>query len=54
MTPKKIKQGLDEIAARDKDVADALNSLGVSTRDIIAIFQAMERLGALRAEIIYQ
>ena len=28
MTPKKIKQGLDEIAARDKDVADALKRVG--------------------------
>ena len=37
-----------------QDVANELNNLGVSTRDIIAIFQAMERLGALRAEIIYQ
>ncbi len=35
-------------------VAQQLNELGVSTRDIIAIFQAMERAGALRAEIIYQ
>lgn len=36
------------------EVSESLNSLGVSTRDIIAIFQAMERAGALRAEIIYQ
>ena len=28
MTPKKIKQGLDEIAVRDKDVADALSRVG--------------------------
>ena len=37
-----------------QEVSESLNSLGVSTRDIIAIFQAMERSGALRAELIYQ
>jgi flagellar P-ring protein precursor FlgI len=33
------------------DVAQALNTLGVSPRDIIAIFQALKQAGALRAEI---
>lgn len=31
MTPKKIKQGLDEIAARDNDVAKALKQVGYPT-----------------------
>jgi flagellar P-ring protein precursor FlgI len=33
------------------DVARALNALGVSPRDIIAIFQALKEAGALRAQI---
>jgi flagellar P-ring protein precursor FlgI len=33
------------------EVARALNALGVSPRDIIAIFQALKEAGALRAEI---
>ncbi len=37
-----------------QEVSTSLNALGVSTRDIISIFQAMEKLGALKAEIIYQ
>ncbi|RZO67051.1 MAG: flagellar biosynthesis protein FlgA, partial [Limisphaerales bacterium] len=37
-----------------QEVSTELNKLGVSTRDIISIFQAMEKLGALNAEIIYQ
>ena len=37
-----------------QEVAAELNKLGVSTRDIISIFQSMEKLGALKAEIIYQ
>ncbi len=37
-----------------QEVSESLNSLGVSTRDIIAIFQAMERAGALKAELVYQ
>ena len=36
------------------DLAKELNSLGVTTRDMINIFQAMEKIGALNAEIIYQ
>src|SRR6185295_16934640 len=34
------------------DVARALNSLGVSPRDLISIFQALKQAGALHAEII--
>jgi flagellar P-ring protein precursor FlgI len=36
------------------DLAQELNNLGVTTRDMINIFQAMEKVGALNAEIIYQ
>ncbi len=34
------------------DVALALNKLGVAPRDIIAIFQALDRSGALQAELV--
>ena len=33
-------------------VAAALNALGVSTRDMMSIFQTMKRAGALQAELI--
>jgi flagellar P-ring protein precursor FlgI len=33
-------------------VAAALNALGVSTREMMAIFQAMKRAGALQAELV--
>jgi flagellar P-ring protein precursor FlgI len=33
-------------------VAAALNALGLSTRDMMAIFQAMKKAGALQAELI--
>ena len=39
-------------AATVSDIASALNLLGVSTRDMIAIFQAMKQAGALHAELI--
>lgn len=39
-------------AATVQDVAKALNSLKVSARDIIAIFQALKEVGALKAELI--
>ncbi|RKY87690.1 hypothetical protein DRQ15_10700, partial [candidate division KSB1 bacterium] len=32
--------------------AKALNALGVTSRDIIAIFQALKEVGALKAELI--
>jgi flagellar P-ring protein precursor FlgI len=34
------------------DVANALNKMGVTPRDIIAIFQALKQAGALRAELV--
>jgi len=34
------------------DLADALNSLGVSSRDIISIFQAIKEAGALQGELV--
>jgi flagellar P-ring protein precursor FlgI len=33
-------------------LAQALNSLGVSPRDIITIFQAIKKAGALHAELV--
>lgn len=39
-------------AATVQDVAKALNSLRVSPRDIISIFQALKEAGALKAELI--
>ena len=36
------------------ELAQELNNLGVTTRDMITVFQAMEKVGALTAEIIYQ
>jgi flagellar P-ring protein precursor FlgI len=34
------------------DIAEAMNKIGATPRDIIAIFQAMKQAGALRAELI--
>jgi len=34
------------------DLAQALNSLGVSPRDIISIFQAIKEAGALHAQLV--
>jgi flagellar P-ring protein precursor FlgI len=39
-------------AAYLSDVAKALNKIGATPRDIIAIFQAMKQSGALRAELV--
>jgi len=39
-------------ASSVSDVAKALNALKVTPRDIIAIFQALKRAGALKAELI--
>jgi len=33
-------------------LAAALNALGVSTREMMAIFQSLKRSGALQAELI--
>ncbi|MEK7775867.1 MAG: flagellar basal body P-ring protein FlgI, partial [Planctomycetota bacterium] len=34
------------------EVAHALNALGVTPRDLISIFQAIKRAGALHAELV--
>jgi flagellar P-ring protein precursor FlgI len=41
-------------AATVQDVANALNALGVSPRDLIAILQALKEAGALQGELIVQ
>ena len=35
-----------------QDVANSLNALGVTPRDMMAIFQAMKQAGALQAELV--
>ncbi len=35
-----------------QDVAESLNAIGATPRDIIAIFQALKQAGALRAELV--
>jgi flagellar P-ring protein precursor FlgI len=37
-----------------QDVAAALNALGLSTRDMMAIFQAMKTAGALQADLVLE
>jgi len=44
----KVLPGSSNVA----DLAKSLNTLGVSPRDIIAIFQAIKRAGALNAELV--
>jgi flagellar P-ring protein precursor FlgI len=39
-------------AATIQELAAALNTLGVSPQDLIAIFQALKEAGALQAELI--
>jgi flagellar P-ring protein precursor FlgI len=39
-------------ASSIKEVAESLNAIGATPRDIIAIFQALKEAGALRAELI--
>ncbi len=41
-----------EKSASVGDIATALNNLGVSPRDIISIFQALKRAGALQGELV--
>jgi hypothetical protein len=41
-----------EEAPTIEKVATALNALGVSTRDMMSIFQTMKRAGALQAELV--
>jgi flagellar P-ring protein precursor FlgI len=43
---------LVEDAPTIEKVATALNALGVSTRDMMSIFQTMKRAGALQAELV--
>ena len=47
-------QGLDIIneGVTISEVAHALNVLGVTPRDLISIFQAIKRAGALHAELV--
>ena len=35
-------------------VAAALNAMGVTTRDMMAIFQALKQAGALQAELVME
>jgi flagellar P-ring protein precursor FlgI len=35
-----------------QQVASALNALGITTRDMMAIFQSMKKAGALQAELV--
>jgi flagellar P-ring protein FlgI len=42
---------VDEVSSIDR-LAAALNALGVSTREMMAIFQTLKRSGALQAELI--
>jgi flagellar P-ring protein precursor FlgI len=37
---------------KGKKVASSLNALGVTPRDMMAIFQAMKQAGALQAELV--
>ena len=44
-------QVVEEFPTIEK-VATALNALGVSTQDMMSIFQSMKRAGALQAELV--
>ncbi len=50
------EQGMDMVVLDETtsvgDLADALNSLGVTSRDIISIFQAIKQAGALQGELV--
>jgi flagellar P-ring protein precursor FlgI len=46
------KIGVIEDNPSIQQVASALNALGLTTRDMMAIFQSMKRAGALQAELI--
>lgn len=56
LVPKVEQEGNSTVsiqgASNVQEVAEALNSLKVSPRDIIAIFQALKEAGALSAELI--
>ena len=42
---------IDDFPSIEK-ITSALNALGVSTREMMSIFQAMKRAGALQAELV--
>lgn len=46
------RMGVFEDQPTIQQVASALNALGLTTRDMMAIFQGMKRAGALQAELI--
>ncbi len=46
------RMGILEDNPTIQQVASALNALGLTTRDMMAIFQSMKRAGALQAELI--
>jgi flagellar P-ring protein FlgI len=52
ITEQKPRMSVVPRAVTVADVARALNALGVSPRDLIAIFQALKQAGALHAEIV--
>ena len=41
-----------EASVKLSDVAAALNKIGATPRDIVAIFQALKQAGALRSELV--
>jgi flagellar P-ring protein precursor FlgI len=49
--PKAGMVTLEEMPTIEK-VASALNSLGVTPRDMMSIFQAMKQAGSLQAELL--
>jgi flagellar P-ring protein precursor FlgI len=51
--PKKSLVVLDDMPTVE-EVATALNSLGVTPRDMMSIFQTMKQAGALQAELVMQ
>jgi flagellar P-ring protein precursor FlgI len=52
VTDERSRLVMVEKSANVRDVAKALNVLGVSPRDVVAIFQALKQAGALKAELI--
>jgi len=52
VTTEKAKLFVISQTANVQDIATALNALGVTPRDLIAIFQALKTAGALHAELV--
>jgi flagellar P-ring protein precursor FlgI len=48
----RAKMGILEDNPTIHQVASALNALGLTTRDMMAIFMSMKKAGALQAELI--